>query len=391
MTYRLETCPYNKTDIRDVTGLTVYDSTLREGAQVPGVNFSIDDKLRIARSLDDIGVPQIETGFPCISEDEKTAVRKVKGLDLEAEILALSRLKRSDIDACIDCDVDLIMLFIATSDLHIRVKYGCTREDIIERMTDSIEYAKSHGMRASFSSEDATRTDLGFLKELFSIAEGLGAERLGIADTTGCAHPSGVRHLVRELGKTLNKPLSLHMHNDFGLALANALTGVEEGAGAVGVTVGGLGERAGNVPLEQFVVAMKVFYDVDLGVDTTGLAGLSRLVSEITGIEISPLAPWVGSNAFAHESGIHATAVLAEPSTYECVPPEFVGNRRRIPIGKGSGRKVIKAKLKMMGVEITDDECFEMVLEQVKTSKGSVSDEELKKMAERARKTGNAL
>lgn len=363
--------------------MTVYDSTLREGAQVPGVDFSVDDKLRIAKSLDSIGVHQIEAGFPCISEDEKAAVRKVKAIGLEAEILALSRLKRSDIDACIDCDVDLIMLFIATSDLHLKVKYGCTKEDIIERMTDSIEYAKSHGMRTSFSSEDATRTDLVFLRELFSIAEGLGAERLGIADTTGCAHPSGVRRLVKELRTTINKPLSLHMHNDFGLALANALAGVEEGAKAVGVTVGGLGERAGNVPLEQFVVAMKAFYDVDLGIDTTGLTGVSRLVSETTGVDVPRLAPWVGANAFTHESGIHATAVLMEPSTYECVPPELVGNRRRILIGKGSGRKVVRAKLEQLGIGIDNDRDFETLLKQIKASKGLISDEDLKKIAER--------
>lgn len=391
MKYRLETCPHNRMQVRDFAGLTLYDSTLREGAQVPGVHFSIEDKLRIARKLDDIGVPQIEAGFPCISEDEKTAVRKVKALGLEAEILALSRLKRSDIDACIDCDVDLTMLFIATSDLHMKVKYRCTRAEIIERITDSIEYAKSHGIRVSFSSEDATRTSLEFLRELFSTAERLGAVRLGIADTTGCAHPSGVRWLVNELGKTIGKPLSLHMHNDFGLALANALAGVEEGANAVGVTVGGLGERAGNVPLEQFAVAMKAFYNVDLGIDNTGLTRLSGLVSDITGIQVPALAPWVGTNAFTHESGMHATAVLAEPSTYECVPPEFVGNQRRIPIGRGSGRKVIRAKLRQMGIDMDDEETIETILEQVKASEGPLSDEELRRIAERALKPGHGL
>jgi methanogen homocitrate synthase len=382
MTTKFETCPYNRILVHNITDVVVYDSTLREGSQVPGVDFSLEDKLEIAQKLDDIGVPQIEAGFPCISQDEKLTVKRVKELGLKADILALSRLKKSDIDSCLDCDVDLILLFVATSDLHLKHKYHCTREEIVKMMTFSLDYAKDHGIKASFSSEDATRTDFDFLKNLFEKAEKMGAERIGIADTTGCAHPLGIRWFVRELKKTIKKPISVHLHNDFGLALANALAAVEEGARAVGVTVNGLGERAGNVPLEQFSVAMKVFYNVDLGVDTSRLKETSDLVSGITGIPLPTLAPWVGDNVFTHESGIHAAAVLENPFTYESVPPEFVGNERRILVGKGSGRAVIKGKLRLLGIDVDSKEKLERIFRAAKESRSSIDDEELKRIAE---------
>jgi len=381
MTHKFEISQYNKTSAEDLSNVIIYDSTLREGAQVPGVRFSIEDKLEIAQKLDEIGVPQIEAGFPCVSEEEKLAVKKVKGLGLNAEILALSRLKSEDIDACIECDVDLILLFIATSDLHLKHKYRCSREDIHERMVDSLEYAKAHGIRASFSSEDATRTDIDFLKQLFSHAQDLGAERIGIADTTGCGHPSGIRWLVKELKTIASKSISIHLHNDFGLALANALVGVEEGAKAVGVTVNGIGERAGNVPLEQFVVAMRVLYNVDLGIDTSKLKELSELVSKASKVPISPIAPWIGANVFAHESGIHALAVKENPYTYECIPPEFVGNRRRILIGRGSGRTILREKLKELDVPIKNDDELERILSDVKNSNRILTDEDLRRIA----------
>jgi len=381
MTDEFEICAYGKKLVKDISDVVVYDSTLREGAQVPGVNYSLEDKLKIAQKLDELGVPQIEAGFPCISEQEKRAVKKVKNLGLNAEILALSRLKRSDIDACIECEVGLILLFIATSDIHLKHKYHCSREDIYSKMVDSLEYAKAHGIKASFSSEDATRTDLDFLKSLFSQAEKLGAERIGIADTTGCASPSIIRHLVRELKGAVVRPISIHLHNDFGLSLANALAGVEEGAQAVGVTVSGLGERAGNVPLEQFVVAMKVLYNKDLGIESNKLKELCELVSKITKVPISPLAPWVGANVFTHESGIHASAVIENPYTYECVPPELVGAKRKILMGHASGRAIIKEKLKELEIHVRTEKELEMIFKTVKDSNRIINDGELRKIA----------
>ncbi|MEE9151583.1 MAG: homocitrate synthase family protein [Thermoplasmata archaeon] len=375
--------PYNFTrevadKISSPKKITVYDSTLRDGEQMPGVSFKKNEKIAIARKLDEIGVLQIEAGFPAVSREEKNAVSAVKREGLNAEILALSRLRKEDIDVCIDCDIDMILLFIASSSLHLRYKLRMSEEEVLDRTGVLVQYAKDHGLKTSFSTEDSTRTGFGFLKKLNRVAEKNGADRIGLTDTVGCINPEGMRYLATKLKQSLHTPFSIHLHNDFGLALANALVGVQCGASAVATTVNGIGERGGNLSLEEFVVAMKVLYNKDLGIDTTGLKGLSELVAKLSGIKTPKNKPLVGQYAFSHESGIHVAATLECPMTYEPIPPAFVGNKRKLVLGKHSGKTVVRDRLEEKGVMATEEEICD-ILREIKVigeQKGRVSNRE---------------
>jgi len=368
----------------EVSGLIIYDSTLRDGEQMPGVAFSMEQKVAIARLLDEIHVPQIEAGFPVISEGEFNTIKEICSLGLDAEILALSRLTKRDIDAAVESGVDMILLFIATSQLHMRYKLKKNEDCIMEMAVSAIEHCQERGIRVGFSSEDSTRSDLSFLIRLFKRVEEAGVERLGITDTVGCATPEAISTLVTEVGKNVRTPISVHLHNDFGMALANAIAGVKAGARAVTTTVNGVGERSGNVPLEQFVASMKFLYGVDLGVDTTKLKALSEMVEGFAQYRLPPNQPLVGDNAFAHESGIHVAAVLNCPLTYECIPPESVGNRRVLMMGKHTGITYIRKRLQDLGVEASEEDICEILL-RVKSmgeERGIVGDDDFKQIIE---------
>jgi isopropylmalate/homocitrate/citramalate synthase len=304
--------------------VVLYDSTLRDGEQMPLVAFSLKEKIEIAEMLSDIGLRQIEAGYPAVSQEEKKAVKTIAAMGTGSEILALTRICKEDIDAAIDCDVDLMMLFTASSDLHRDVKYKISREKQVDRITEALDYALASGIKFSFSSEDSTRTELGYLLRLSKLAEDKGACRIGLADTTGCILPSALGNLVRNVADEVSVPVSVHLHNDFGLGVANALAGIENGATAVATTVNGIGERAGNVPLEQLAVALEVLYGIETGIDISGLKKLCERISRLSGVPLSPNHPWVGENIFRHESGIHVAAISSNPMTYECVAPDFL-------------------------------------------------------------------
>lgn len=358
--------------------VTVYDSTLREGEQMPGVRFTPEQKKEIAAMLIEAKVPQIEAGFAAVSDEERNAIRLVSSLGGDVEILSLSRAKKEDIDAAVACDVDMILIFIATSELHMQKKLRKTEDEVAESVVSSIEYAKAQGVKVGFSSEDSTRSKREFLMRIYSLAAEAGADRLGITDTLGCATPEIIIDLVKLTKSVSDLPVSVHLHNDFGLAIANSIAAVQNGANAVATTVCGFGERAGNVPLEQFVMAMKHLYDNDLGIKTELLTPIAKKVSEFANVSMSPIQPWVGHNAFAHESGIHVAAVLTDPRTYEFLDPETVGNVRRLVMGKHSGRALIATKLKQREV-IAAPEKLDAILKKVKKIgelKGAVSEEE---------------
>ncbi len=368
----------------DLSEVIVYDSTLRDGEQMPGVSFSMEQKVRIATGLDQIGVHQIEAGFPAISEAELNSIKKITSLSLKADILALSRLTRKDIDAAVESGVDMALLFIATSNLHLKYKLRKSRECILDMAIDAVEYCKDRGIKASFSSEDSSRTDLNFLIELFKAVEDAGADRLGLTDTVGCASPEAISILVKRVVKETSTPVSLHLHNDYGLALANAISGVKAGAKAITTTVTGIGERSGNVPLEQFVVAMKYLYGHDMGMDTTRLKEMAEIITELTGNPIPRNQPLVGEYAFAHESGIHVAAVLNCPLTYESIPPEAVGNHRLLRMGKHSGITYIKKRIEELGFVASEEHICEILL-KVKTmgeENGIVDDQEFREIVQ---------
>ena len=362
--------------------IIVYDSTLRDGEQMPGVHFTRDQKVAIARKLDEVGVHQIEAGFPAVSDGERESVKTIAGLALDADVLCLSRTLQSDIDAAIDCDVDMVLLFVATSELHLRYKLKMTREQVLEKAVQSVEYAAAHGLKASLSTEDSTRSDLGFMLDVYRASEEAGAARLGITDTLGCAGPDAVSHIVTRIRSATRLPLSVHLHNDFGLGVANSVAAVASGAEAIATTVGGIGERAGNVPLEQFVMTLKHIHKRDIGIKTEGLTDLARMVFDAAKLPLPNNQPWVGSNAFSHESGIHVAAVLNCPMTYECVDPEEVGNRRRLVLGKHSGTAIVRSRLDEKGVTASQEQVCDIVraIKKAGEEHGRVSDEEFWKI-----------
>ena len=228
--------------------ITIYDTTLRDGEQTPGVCFSPEEKLEIAKKLDEIKIKQIEAGFPIVSKKEQESVKSITSEGLNAQILSLARTKKEDIDAALDCDVDGVITFMGTSDIHLEHKMHIGRQEALNTCMNAIEYAKDHGLFVAFSAEDATRTDLDFLKRIYNKAESYGADRVHIADTTGAITPQGITYLVKELKKDVNIDIALHCHNDFGLAVINSISGVLAGANGISTTVNGIGERAGNAP-----------------------------------------------------------------------------------------------------------------------------------------------
>jgi len=361
--------PFNKeADIKFPEKITVYDTTLRDGEQTPGVCLRTPEKLKIARKLDEIGIHQIEAGFPVVSKEEKKSVSAIVNEDLNAQILCLSRTKKSDIDTAIDCDVDGVITFMSTSDLHLKHKIKMSREEILNVCMNSIEHAKDHGLFVAFSAEDATRTDLDFLKKMYKKADEYKVDRVHIADTVGAISPYGMDYLVKQLRSTINAEIALHCHNDFGMALANSIAGLLAGANAVSTTVNGIGERAGNAALEELVMSLKLIYGVDLGFDVSKFCELSKLVESLTHMNIPYNKPIVGKNIFRHESGIHVDAVIEEPLTYEPFLPELIGHRRQIVLGKHSGCRAVRAKLNECGIDVTKDELCKIV-EQVKSKR----------------------
>ncbi len=354
--------PYNQSvDLKFPEKITVYDTTLRDGEQTPGVCLRTPEKLKIARKLDELRVNQIEAGFPVVSKEENRSVKAIVAEDLNADILVLSRTKKEDIDIALDCDVDGIITFMGTSQLHLKHKMKVSQEDALNICMNSIEHAKDHGLFVAFSAEDATRTDLDFLKKIYSRAELYGADRVHIADTVGAISPQGMDYLVRELKKEINAEIALHCHNDFGMALSNCISGLLAGATAVSTTVNGIGERAGNTSLEELIMTLLLIYGVDLDFNIKAFYELSQLVEELTNMKVPYNKPIVGRNVFRHESGIHVDAVLEEPLTYEPFIPELIGHQRRIVLGKHSGCRAVRAKLDECGIDVTRDELCKIV------------------------------
>ena len=341
--------------------MRIFDTTLRDGEQTPGVSLTPEDKFEIGVQLDKLGVDVIEAGFPSASEGERKAVRELAHAGLKAEICALTRAIKSDIDAAFSCDVDSIHTFISTSEVQMKYALNITPEQVLEKSLEAVQYIKDHGVICEFSPMDATRTDFNFLRKVCMTAEEAGADRINIPDTVGIMNPDSMRRLISRLRETLKVPLSVHCHDDFGLAVANSLAGVDGGAAQVHVTVNGLGERAGNAALEEVVMGLHTIYKLRTGVNTRLLYETSKLVSRLTGVPIQPNKAIVGENAFAHESGIHTKGVVVKPLTFEPISPELVGRRRKLIAGKLAGRHGIRAELREAGIHPTEKQLKEIV------------------------------
>uniref|UniRef100_A0A7C4D0B8 2-isopropylmalate synthase n=1 Tax=Ignisphaera aggregans TaxID=334771 RepID=A0A7C4D0B8_9CREN len=343
------------------------DTTLRDGEQMPGVDLSAEQKLEIALLLDELGVDSIEAGFPITSQGEFEAVKLIAKNVNRAEVVALARAVKADIDRALDADVDAIHTFIATSDLHMKYKLKMTREQVLEKAVQAVEYAKAHGVVIEFSAEDATRSEPRFLVEVFQAVVNAGASRIDIADTVGVAYPSYISSLVSYVKSNVrgNYIVSVHCHNDFGMAVANSISAIEAGAEQVHVTIVGVGERAGNAALEEVASASKFLLGCRVGINFEKIRKVVDTVVKYFGISIPPNKAIVGRNAFAHESGIHVHGVLSHPLTYEPIDPAIVGAERLIVIGKHSGRHAVEYVLKQMGIEPREEVVME-VLKMVK-------------------------
>ena len=346
----------------------IFDTTLRDGEQTPGVSLSPEKKLNIAKKLDALGIDAIETGFPVISDGERNAVKMITSENLQAELCGLARTNRKDIDAAVDCGLNYIHTFIATSDIHLEYKLKMTREQALEKAIDAVEYGKSRGLQVEFSAEDATRTDREFLKKVFGEVAKAGADRIDIPDTVGYSTPQYIAEITRDAIDATKLPISVHCHNDFGLAVANAISGIQAGAECAHVTINGIGERAGNASLEEFVMALNSLQfeqKWDTNINKELLYETSRYVSKIVGITVQPNKAIVGENAFGHESGIHTHGVLSNPLTYEPISPEIVGRTRWLQVGKHAGIHGMNAMLKEYGIT-PNEEQKQKILDKVK-------------------------
>ena len=346
----------------------IFDTTLRDGEQSPGVSLSPEQKLAIAKKLDELGVDAMEVGFPVVSVGEQQAIKMITESGLRAEICGLARANKKDIDAAVDSGLNYIHTFIATSDIHMQYKLKLTKDEVLAKAIEAVEYGKSRGLQVEFSAEDATRSDREFLKKVFSEVAKAGADRVDIPDTVGYSTPQYIAEITKDAINATKLPVSVHCHDDFGLAVANAISGIQAGASCAHVTINGIGERAGNASLEEFVMSLQCLQfndNYETGIKTDLLYDTSRFVSKLVGMSVQPNKAIVGANAFGHESGIHTHGVLCNPLTYEPISPELVGRTRWLQVGKHAGIHGMNAMLEEYGIK-PDEEQAKQILDRVK-------------------------
>lgn len=352
--------------------IKIFDTTLRDGEQTPGVNLNIREKIMIAKQLEALGVDVIEAGFPRASKGDFEAVKAIANEVKNSTVAGLCRAIKADIDCAYEAIKDAnhprIHTFIATSDIHMKYKLKKSKEEVLDQAKEMVAYAKNLCNDVEFSAEDAYRSDKDFLCELFKEVIKAGATVLNIPDTVGYALPTDYHNFIKYIMDNTegieNVEVSVHCHDDLGMAVANSLSGVMAGATQVECAVNGLGERAGNAALEEIVMAIETrrnFLNLHTNINTTKLYRTSTLTSALTGVNVQPNKSIVGANAFAHESGIHQDGVLKEKSTYEIVTPESVGitNNKGIVLGKHSGRHAFDSYLKDMHINLSHEELDE--------------------------------
>jgi 2-isopropylmalate synthase len=348
--------------------LFIFDTTLRDGEQSPGASLTSDEKIEVALQLAELGVDIIEAGFPIASPDDAAAVHRI-ALEVKGPVIAgLARCKPEDIDVAWESlkDGENVRLhtFISTSDIHLKHQFRMTRDEALEHAVAMVKRAKSYTSDVEFSPMDATRSDRDYLHRVLEAVIDAGATTINIADTVGFITPMEFGQMIDDIRESVPNAekviLSVHCHNDLGMAVSNSLAAVLNGARQVECTINGIGERAGNAALEEIVMAVKTrpeIYQVETGIDTSKIYKTSRLVSNLTGMVVQPNKAVVGSNAFAHESGIHQDGVLKERTTYEIMDARNVGlAANSLVLGKHSGRHALRARFEEMGYQLTDEE-----------------------------------
>ncbi|MCC6031698.1 MAG: homocitrate synthase [Pyrobaculum sp.] len=367
------------------------DSTLREGEQTPGVVFSEEWRVRIAKALSDIGVGMIEVGDPSVAPDIKSAIKKIVQLkrqgEIRSHIVVHSRAVKQDLENAASLEPDRVAVFYGVSDIHLKYKHRKSREEALQIIAEMVSMVKSHGVAVRFTAEDASRADLDYLIQVVKTAYEAGADRVSIADTVGVFTPDRAREVFAKVKAVVpGVGLDIHAHNDFGMAVANSLAAVEGGADVVHTTVNGLGERAGITPLQAFAAAYYYHKGARL-IKLEKLPEITAMVEAASGITVMPTFPVVGENVFTHKAGVHQAGVLANPETYEPIPPEVVGRSRDFSLDKYSGRKAIAYRLERMGISVPPD-VLEKVVEEVKRSNARrLRDEDLLEILEKITNT----
>ncbi len=358
----------------------VVDTTLRDGEQTAGVVFANREKISIAKMLCELGVDQIEAGIPVMGGDEKETLKAIAHLGLNCSVMAWNRAVVDDIKESLDCGVNAVAISMPVSDIHIEHKLQSTRERVLEKVAQAVDFAKKHNLYVSANAEDASRADEEFLALYAKTVKEAGADRMRFCDTVGILNPFTTYEKVQRLLSAVDIDLEMHMHNDFGMATANTLAGLMAGANYAGVTVNGLGERAGNAALEEVAMALKHTMGCEMTLNSKGFLELSTYVAAASNRKLPLSKPIVGKNMFAHESGIHADGAYKNPRTYEAFDPEEIGLVRQIVVGKHSGTATLRRKFSEFNMELSEEQgkqLLEKVRKQAIELKRPLFDKEL--------------
>ena len=367
--------------------VSIHDATLRDGEQTPGVVMSVADKVAIAEKLDEIGVDRIEAGMPAVSEQDFQAIKEISKLGLKAKIYTFARAINADIDKAIECGCHGVIIEVPIGYPKLKYQFKWTWEDVLKKSVGVIKHAQSRGLHVVYFPYDTTRARE---EDLTSLLKGIMQEAppdsIGIVDTMGCILPEAMKFMVRMVKKLTNLPVEVHTHNDFGLAVATELAGVEAGAEVVHSCANGLGERTGNAALEELIVALHVLYGYDTHYDLARLPELGALVSRISGIPVAANKPILGDRNFTRESGIGVDLVVKEPLAMFGTHPALTGRRGEVVLGKKSGKLSITYNLEQLGINDADDEAVGEMLKRVKDKgiekRGLLTQEEFREIVD---------
>jgi homocitrate synthase NifV len=341
--------------------INIVDTTLRNGEKTAGVVFSKHEKLRIAKMLDEIGIPEIEIGTPALGELERDIIKNILDSGLSARLYNYCSADKEAIEAAASTGVKNVVINISTSDIHIKEIYRKNRTWVVNKLREAISIAKKNDLRFIISAEDSTRTELEFLLKLVSISKKKGAERFRLCDTVSKFDPFRTFLNVSTIVNAINFPIEVYNHNDFGMATANGMAAIRGGAGSIVVSVGGLGDGTGNAALEEIVMALRYLESIELGIETTKFREIAEYVAKASSRAVPVWKAIVGTNVFAHESGIHADGVIKNPKNYEVFNPAEVGLTRQLVVGKHSGSHTILHKFKEYDIELTDKEANDIL------------------------------